>query len=160
MRVEDLMTTDVRTCRPHDTLNIAAQILWDSDCGSLPVLDEERRVIGMLTDRDIAMAVYTQGKPLAEVPVASAMSKSALGVGAKDGLAAAHEIMRTNAVRRVPVIEDDGRLAGFLSLNDLARAAAENQDRKARDAGMVEVARTLAAVGQPRGSTPPPMDHP
>jgi len=150
MKVQDLMTGEVCTCRSDDTLNTAAQMMWDSDCGSVPVVDEERRVVGMVTDRDIAMAAYTQGRPLAEMQVSSAMSKTALTVKLKDGLAPAHELMRRNAIRRLPVVEEDGRLAGILSLSDLARGAEGNQDRKTRDVGMFDVARTLAAVAEPR----------
>ena len=60
-RVRDVMTREPRTCRPSDTLNLAAQHMWEGDCGVLPVTDDEGKPIGMLTDRDICMAAYTRG---------------------------------------------------------------------------------------------------
>src|SRR5690606_28351921 len=67
MQVRELMTRDVQVCGPRDDLNRAAQIMWDHDCGVVPVVDSERRPIGMVTDRDVCMAAYTQGKPLSAI---------------------------------------------------------------------------------------------
>ena len=75
MKVSDLMTREVRTCHQHDSLNRAAQLMWENDCGAVPVVDSDLKVIGMLTDRDICMAAYTQGKRLDEIPVVTAMSR-------------------------------------------------------------------------------------
>ena len=77
MRVEQLMTRTVETCEPHDTLVTAARIMWTRDCGCVPVVVPEEgghRVVGMLTDRDVCMAAYLQGRPLSEISVASVMS--------------------------------------------------------------------------------------
>ena len=63
MKVHEIMSTDLATCQSEDTLNCAAQIMWERDCGVVPILDQGSRVIGMLTDRDICMAAYTQGRP-------------------------------------------------------------------------------------------------
>src|SRR5262245_1269543 len=70
MRVEQLMTRTVQTCTPSDCLERAAGIMWDHDCGALPVTSadgEEPRVVGMLTDRDVCMAAYTQGRALRDI---------------------------------------------------------------------------------------------
>jgi CBS domain-containing protein len=64
MKVSDLMTTAVRSCGTGDNLQLAAQIMWESDCGIVPVVDGDGRVVGVITDRDICMAAYTQGLPL------------------------------------------------------------------------------------------------
>ena len=61
MKVGDLMTKDVKACSQHDSLNRAAQLMWENDCGSVPVVDSDSKVVGMLTDRDICMAAYTKG---------------------------------------------------------------------------------------------------
>src|SRR5687767_12489389 len=74
MHVEKLMTTEVTTCSADDPLQRPAQLMWESDRGFLPVVDSERRVIGVITDRDICMAAYTKGVPLGGASVSSAMS--------------------------------------------------------------------------------------
>ena len=69
MNVEQIMNREVKTCAPRDSLNKAAQIMWDTPCGAVPVVDEQGRPVGFLTDRDVCMAAYTQNKPLTELPV-------------------------------------------------------------------------------------------
>jgi len=64
MNASDVMTKTVRSCSAGDSLQRAAQLMWEGDCGSVPVVDSDNRVVGILTDRDIAMAAYTQGRPL------------------------------------------------------------------------------------------------
>ena len=71
MKVEQIMNREVKTCRPQDSLNRAAQIMWDEPCGAVPVVDDQHRPVGFLTDRDICMAAYTQGKPLEQLRVES-----------------------------------------------------------------------------------------
>ena len=73
-RVREVMTKDVLTCSVSDRLNRAAQLMWESDCGCIPIVEEHGMLVGMLTDRDICMAAYTSGKPLSEISVTSAMS--------------------------------------------------------------------------------------
>ena len=76
MKVEQIMNREVKTCGPHDSLNKAAQIMWDTPCGAVPVVDEQGRPVGFLTDRDVCMAAYTQNKPLTELPVERAMART------------------------------------------------------------------------------------
>src|SRR5690349_16562501 len=64
-----VMTADVVTCSPNDTLHRAAQIMWERDCGAVPVVDAAGRVAGIVTDRDLAMGAFTQGLPLVAIPV-------------------------------------------------------------------------------------------
>jgi len=105
MNVSKLMTTSVQACSIHDTLQRAAQIMWESDCGCVPVVDDDERVVGMLTDRDVCMAGYTQGKPYAEIPVSSAMAKQVFGVSENDVVDVAETLMRDKQIRRVPVLD-------------------------------------------------------
>ena len=74
MKVQDAMTRNVTACHENDSLNYAAQLMWECDCGAIPVLDGNDVVCGMITDRDVAMAAYTQGLALQEIPVRTAMS--------------------------------------------------------------------------------------
>ena len=122
-KVRDVMSREPRTCRPDDLLHSVAQQMWEGDCGVLPVVDEQGRPIGMLTDRDICMAAYTRGQTLSEIPVASAMSASVCVCRPTDTLRSLMELMATHQVRRVPVVSDGGELVGIVSLADIARLA-------------------------------------
>ena len=75
MRAEDVMTADVATCRSSDSLNRAAQLMWERRCGCVPVIDDDDHVVGLLTDRDVCMAAYTQGRRLDDIAAAVAMSR-------------------------------------------------------------------------------------
>lgn len=150
MKVESLMTTDVRICCSEDTLAQAARAMWERDCGCVPVLDDEARVVGMLTDRDICMAAWTQGLPLAEIQVATAMSKRLLTCKREDKVEDAEAQMRAHQVRRLPVIDEQGRLEGLISLADIAAEAQREMFRLQRDVEGLHVAATLAAVSRSR----------
>jgi CBS-domain-containing membrane protein len=124
MKVEQIMNRDVKTCGPQDPLNRAAQIMWEERCGAVPVVDEQSRPIGFLTDRDICMAAYTQGKPLDALRVETAMARKVVSCGVEDELGSAARLMQQNRTRRLPVIDQNGKLVGLLSLDDLACEAA------------------------------------
>ena len=150
VKVYELMTRDVKTCARDDTVNHAARIMWEHDCGCVPVIDAEGRVVGMLTDRDVCMAAYTQGLPLRAIPVATAMSRQVHSCRPDDALLVAERIMREHRVRRLPVIVPDGTLTGILSLNDVAQEAAREHAPATRDVGAEGLAETLAAVCERR----------
>jgi CBS-domain-containing membrane protein len=124
MKVEQIMNRDVKSCGPQDPLNRAAQIMWEKRCGAVPVVDEQSRPIGFLTDRDICMAAYTQGKPLDALRVETAMARKVVSCGVEDELGSAARLMQQNRTRRLPVIDQNGKLVGLLSLDDLACEAA------------------------------------
>src|SRR5262245_37012585 len=146
MRIADIMTRDVKACRIEDCLNEAARIMWDHRCGCVPVLDENRKVAGMLTDRDICMAAYTQGKALWDLSVRSAMSKVVHVARAGDSIKTAEDIMKDNRIRPLPVLDAEGALVGLISLDDIAKAAQRQKEAMTRDLGEAEVGRTLAVV--------------
>lgn len=148
MNVEDLMTTAVETCRPGDTLNRPAQIMWERDCGAIPVVDDDGRPIAMITDRDICIAAYTTGRPLGSVPVSLAMSRRIVVCAQHEPVAMAESIRRSQQIRRLPIVDREGKLVGLLSLNDIATHA-----KKPRKAGLLAdglgpdaIASTLAAI--------------
>lgn len=123
MPVRDLMMQPVTTCHVDDLLSTPAQLMWDRDVGAVPVVDADGRLVGMITDRDICMAALMQGRPPDDIPVRTAMAKQVFACSPDAPIAEAEAIMRDKQVRRVPVIDADGRLVGMLSLNDLAREA-------------------------------------
>lgn len=151
MKVRDLMTTDVKTCAEYNTLNTAAQMMWDEDIGCVPVLDKNGGVIGMLTDRDICMSAYIQGATLTGALVTSAMSKRVFSCRPEDDVAVAEKLMREKQVHRLPVVDAQGRLAGLISLNDIAREAArESELKKPREISDAEITQVMASVCAPR----------
>jgi CBS domain-containing protein len=125
MRVEQVMNRPVHVCEPEHDLNVPARIMWDEDCGAVPVCirdaDGAPCPFGMITDRDIAMAAYTQGRPLHDITVRTAMSQQLVTCRSSDPIDAAVRIMRTNRLHRLPVVDVGGRLVGMLSLADLAK---------------------------------------
>jgi CBS domain-containing protein len=148
MKVDTLMTHDVRCCRASDSLNVAAQMMWDFDIGSVPVVDEDHRAIGMITDRDVAMAAYTRGRRLADIRVDETISRKLHSVRAGDDSADVEALMRNAAVRRVPVLDDEDHLVGIVSLDDLALNARADGPLSYR-----EVAETFAAVSGAQSSS-------
>jgi len=150
MNVSDLMTSAAKACSANDNLQRAAQIMWESDCGALPVVDGEGRVVGMITDRDIGMAAYTHGQTLWQLPVSAAMANQVHGVHENDDLGAVEGLMRKVQVRRVPVLDKEGRLKGILSLNDLARHSHRSTGRHANGLSGDSIAQTLSAICEPR----------
>jgi CBS domain-containing protein len=153
VKVEQLMTCDVKVCTEADTLNRAAQLMWEFDCGCIPVIraNGDGRVVGVITDRDIAMAAYTQGKQLWAVSVPSAMAHNVIACHTSDGISQAEALMRDNRIRRLPVLDQHERLVGVISLNDLAREAQREMSagRRVEVTGQ-GVAETLASLCQPR----------
>jgi len=116
-----LMTTDLRVCSPHDNLEQVARQLWDSDCGALPVVNPARQLVGMITDRDVCMAVYIRGQPPHACSVQSAMSRQVYSCAPDDSIQRIAGIMSEHQVRRLPVVDADGRLLGMVTLADLAK---------------------------------------
>lgn len=119
--VGDVMTRDVATCAPDATLADAARIMWDHDCGFVPVVElPSRTVRGVVTDRDACMASLTQAKALCDLPVRVAMRPRVVTVAEGASLDEAHALMREHQIRRLPVVDAKGGLVGVLSLNDVA----------------------------------------
>ena len=150
MRVKDIHTPNVKTCSVDESCREAAQILWENDCGCVPVVDQESRVVGMLTDRDICMAAYFQGKPIHEIPAQAAMSRELWSCSPEDSLAAAEKTLQIRQVRRLPVVDSGRRILGVLSLNDIVRALAPASAGR-NGTTTVEVSETLAAICRPHG---------
>jgi CBS domain-containing protein len=148
MRVEQLMTKQVRSCHPDDTLEHAAQLMWDHDCGSLPVCsgNDASITVGMITDRDIAMCGMFHPKPLCDMPVSEAMTRNPRTCRPADAIEDAEKIMREAQIRRLPVVDDDGRLIGMISLADLAREAARDRTMESPQITETEIGDTLAAI--------------
>jgi CBS domain-containing protein len=167
--VHQLMTRKPRVCAPSDTLQQAAAIMWDTDCGCVPVVDGQSRPIAMITDRDICMGAYTQGRSLPELPVSSAASRKIVTLQEGEPVEAAEALMQKHRIRRLCIVGAEGRLVGILSMSDLARhARLDSQGRRVSGSpawstkdGAVDaasVARTLAAISTPTIRQPPRLE--
>ena len=146
MRINEIMSHPVVTCPTSATADAVARLMWEFDCGAIPVVGDDGRLAGIVTDRDICMGAYTQGKILPNIPVTSVMSKPVFTCHVEEDVDGLEHVMRDNQIRRVPVIDVDDRPIGIVSLNDIARLAA-----RTRKSGVDrDVVRTFAAVCQPR----------
>lgn len=146
-QVNQLMSQPAVVCRPDDTLATAAKKMWQDDCGVVPVVDGENRLVGIITDRDICMAAFTRGEPLTAIPVHSAMAKQVYSCRPEDSIEAAQRVMSEKQIRRLAVVDESGHAIGVLSLNDLAReAASPGWGEDFRESVM----ETMAAICQPR----------
>jgi CBS domain-containing protein len=151
MKVQKLMIKDVATCRPEDSANDAAQLMWEHDCGIVPIVEDGSRVIGMVTDRDLCMASYMEGKPLRDIEVRRVMSKELWSCRPQDDLSTAEHVMREHRIRRLPVTDTKGQLKGILSLCDLAREAAKEESTRSKkvEVSYTDVAQTLGDIDEP-----------
>jgi len=151
MRVAELMTKKVSSCKTSDSLSVAAKSMWDGDCGAVPVLGAEGTVKGMITDRDICMACFTRDKAPSAIQVQDAMSNKLYSCHPESSISDAEQLMRKNQVRRIPIVDHQGRLAGVLSLADIAREAGREKDGGKREIESEEVIELLGSICQPQG---------
>jgi CBS domain-containing protein len=150
MKVQDVMSGEVRTCRPETNLAEAAMQMWQYDCGALPVVTNENKVIGMVTDRDIAIAVGTKGRPAAAIPVREIISGTIYTALLDEDIHTALRMMRHEKVRRLPVTNREGMLQGILSLNDIVLRAEEEKGRRHPELNYEDAMSTLKAVCEHR----------
>lgn len=118
MKVAEMMTRGVRTTRPDDTVISAAKLMAECDCGALPVEDQDR-LVGMVTDRDIVVRALAQGR--ADARVSDVMSRDIRYCFDDEEVDAVAHNMADIQMRRLPVVNRDKRLVGILSLGDIAR---------------------------------------
>ena len=124
MKVSEVMTRDVQTIRPDQRVQEAASFMLSADAGSIPVTDGDR-LIGMITDRDIAVRGVAKGYG-PDTPVRELMTNDIICVRADEDVDDAASKMSEAQVRRLPVIDDQERLCGIVSLGDLSRDADED----------------------------------
>ena len=137
MQVSDILTRDVETLPPDATVKEAAQRMRSGDIGSLPVCDG-RRLLGMVTDRDITIRITAEGRDAANTTVLEAMTPDVNYVFEDQDVNEAARLMRDQQIRRLPVVDREKHLVGIVSIGDLARAS---DDRTSGD--------TLQQVSEP-----------
>jgi CBS domain-containing protein len=120
--VHAIMTEPASACSLGDSLHRAAQLMWDLDCGVVPVV-AQGRLSGILTDRDICMAAYTKALPLTAIRVEEVMTTQVVTCAPSDSVERAVGLMEDHQVRRLAVVTPERRLVGMLSLSDIAQAS-------------------------------------
>jgi CBS domain-containing protein len=155
MKVQDVMTSPARSCRPVDTLVEAARTMWDNDCGALPVLDNEGRPAGMITDRDICMAVARTNRFPGDIRVREVMSAHPFLCKGGDETGEALVTMAKQQIRRLPVVDENGCLTGIVSISDIAAGAEQAGARRADEVHSLVIRALLAIIeknAHPAGS--------
>lgn len=145
MRAKELMSSPAETCQPQTSVAAVTHMMWDHDCGLVPIVDAGGHVVGVVTDRDICIATATRRRLPESIPASEVMTKAIHTCAPDDGVEQALSVMKRARVRRLPVVDDQGHLKGVLSLNDIVRAVGR-ADGPAANA----VIDTLAAICTPR----------
>ena len=130
MKVEEVMTREAEVCTPETKLAEAAHLMWEGDCGVLPVIEDGGHVVGLITDRDICMASAMNFEPVTEIPVSRIISGEVYACRAEADIRDALKLMQQHRVRRLPVVNDEGVLQGILTMNDVALEAKEGKNSK------------------------------
>ncbi len=139
-RVSDLMTRNPMCCTPQDPVTEAARLMGECDCGAIPVVEnlQDYHLIGMITDRDIAIRIVAAGLDPSTALVQQGMTGEVITVQADDSLDKCVRLMCENQIRRIPVVGEDGEIIGIVAQADLARASTDEPELEEELADMVE----------------------
>ena len=146
MKVKDLMTTSPAACTLTNSLADAGGMMWQNDCGILPVVAEGGKVVGLITDRDICMAAVLNGRNLTNIAVEDVISRKVFSCNADDDVRSALKTMQENKVRRLPVLNELGMLAGIVSMNDIVLRAEGTKDKKTPEISYADVVNTYRSI--------------
>jgi CBS domain-containing protein len=130
MKVKEVMTVDPTAILITDSLATAAKSMWQNDCGILPIMKNDGKVVGVITDRDVCMATAMRDRPQSGISAEEVMTGTVYSVIPDDDVHKALELMQEHKVRRLPVINAKGELKGMLSMNDLVLKAEETNGKK------------------------------
>ncbi len=144
MKVKDVMKTNVSFCSTEDSLMKAAEVMRHRDCGVVPIVDEDKKVVGMLTDRDLCLAVVARNRKASDVKTEELLRGKAIVCSTDDKLEDALRKMRKYQVKRLAAIDASGELVGILSVTDVLQLAA-GKDKKLKK----KVYATLRAISKP-----------
>lgn len=129
MKVKDVMNPDAKAIWITESLADAAKSMWDNDCGILPIIIDDRKVVGVITDRDICMGTAIKDSKPSGISVEEVMSGKVYAATPDEDIEQALQTMREHKVRRLPVVNPEGELAGILSMNDIVLNAKDNKGK-------------------------------
>ena len=150
MKVREVMTDRVTSCSPNTNLAAVAGLMWDNDCGVLPVLDDDGKVVGMITDRDTCIAVATKNRLASDILVSEVMSSPIHTCHPDNDIEDALQIMQDGNVLRLPVINDDGALQGMLSVYGIVLHAGNGKGGRNQALSAERVISTLKGISGQR----------
>ena len=148
MKVKELMTPDAKAIWLTESLTDAARLMWENDCGMLPIIKDGRKVIGLITDRDVCMASAMRDRNPSAISVEEVMTGQVYAVNPDDNIDQALQVMQEHQIRRLPVINAEGELEGILSMNDIVLSAKAADGRAADSLNYGEVVKTYQAICQ------------
>lgn len=148
MKTKEVMTGTPYYCQPETNLGSATELMWNANCGFLPVEAADGKVIGVITDRDICIALGTTGRSSGDVTVAEVMSGKLCSCAPDDDIYVALQTLRERKVRRLPVIAADGSLVGVISMDDILLRTEPLSLGKEPELSSDEVVRTFRAITQ------------
>jgi CBS domain-containing protein len=152
VRVCDIMTPNPACCTPNSSAREAATLMRDNDCGSIPVVEnrEANRLVGMVTDRDLAIRGFAAGKG-PDTRVRELMTEAPITSAPEDEVEIVREVMVAQQVRRVPVVDNDGAVVGIVAQADIALEEGAASDQ--------EVGRVIEAISEPRDDLDPRINR-
>ncbi len=130
MKVRDLMSRAIWSCRSDTSLAAAGALMWEHDCGILPIVDETGQVTSVITDRDICIALSTRDAPASQIATVDVVKPQAFVCTPDDEIQAVLKTMARERVHRLPVVGREGKLVGLLSINDIILHAESSDSRK------------------------------
>jgi predicted transcriptional regulator len=150
MKVKDVMITDSQKwCSLGTKLHVAAKTMSTIGFGALPVVDKEKKVLGIITDRDICLSLAkNHATPIAKTTVSQIMPKTICTVKATDDISTAFTHMQTNKIGHLPVVDEQGRLKGIVSLHNLVNDLHLNKKTEFGDVSVPgeSLMRTIQAI--------------
>jgi CBS-domain-containing membrane protein len=155
MKVEDIMTRDVKFCAPDTNLAAAIEILWRNNCGTLPVSGSDGKLLGVITDRDICIALGTRNWRASDLAVRDVAINPVFTCEPDDDVHEALKAMRKHQVRRIPVVHQDGKLAGIVCLDELVLHAEKPDSKKPVGISYEDVVNTMKAICEHRAAEGP-----
>ena len=150
MKVKDIMMGAPYYCQLQTNLGSATELMWNANCGFLPVESSDGKVIGVITDRDICIALGTRNRPAGEVTAAEVLTGKLYSCSPDDDIHMALQTLKEAKVRRLPVVSQDGTLVGVLSMDDILQRAEPHSLGKEPELSNDEVIRTFRSITQRR----------
>ncbi|HXI22822.1 MAG TPA: CBS domain-containing protein [Pyrinomonadaceae bacterium] len=154
MKVKDVMTPDTKAIWITESLADAAKEMWENDCGVLPIIKDGRKVVGMITDRDICMATAIRDRNPSHISVEEVTNATVYAAEPDEEVEQALQTMRERKIRRLPVLNPEGELQGIVSMNDIVLKAKERNGQKPQFS-YADVVKTYQAICE----HPLPMVH-
>jgi CBS domain-containing protein len=144
MKVKEVMTPDAKAIWITESLADAAKEMWENNCGALPIIKDGRKVVGMLTDRDICMGAAMRDRSASHISVEEIMNGVVYAAKPEEDVEHALQTMREHKIRRLPVLNPEGELEGIVSLNDIVLKAKSNVKKPEID--YADVVKTYQAI--------------